>query len=91
MRTVLEQRHQNSLDDGVKPGVTAVHRAYTRKGCRVLVAGPSGRQSGEVVLKAEAMLGTMGIAAQGDGNNDRSLLLPNGSRIVGLSENPGKK
>jgi hypothetical protein len=68
----------------------AVHRAYTEKSCTVLVASPSGRQSGELVLKAEAMLGVMGISAQGDGNNERSLALPNGSRIVGLPENPEK-
>ena len=68
----------------------AVHRAYTRKGCTVLVASPSGRQSGELVLKAEDMLGTIGISVQGDGNNERSLELPNGSRIVGLPENPSK-
>jgi hypothetical protein len=67
----------------------AVHRAYTEKGCTVLVAGPSGRQSGELVLKAEGMLETMGIPVRGDGNSDRSLVLPNGSRIVGLPENPG--
>jgi Helicase len=68
----------------------AVHRAYTEKGCTVLVASPSGRQSGELVMKAEAMLGVMGVSTQGDGNNDRSLELPNGSRIVGLPENPEK-
>jgi len=68
----------------------AVHRAYTRKGSTVLVASPSGRQSGELVLKAEDMLGTIGISVQGDGNNERSLELPNGSRIVGLPENPSK-
>src|SRR5579863_2733288 len=68
----------------------AVHRAYTEKGCTVLVASPSGRQSGELLLKAEAMLGTMGMPAQGDGNNERSLRLPNGSRIVGLPESPDK-
>jgi len=68
----------------------AVHRAHTEKGCTVLVASPSGRQSGELLLKAEAMLGTMGMPAQGDGNNERSLRLPNGSRIVGLPENPDK-
>jgi hypothetical protein len=43
-----------------------------------------------LVKKAEAMLGVMGISTQGDGNNDRSLELPNGSRIVGLPENPDK-
>ncbi len=36
------------------------------------------------------MLGTMGISARGDGNNERSLELPNGSRIIGLPENPEK-
>jgi hypothetical protein len=68
----------------------AVHRAYTEKSCTVLVASPSGRQSGELVMKAEAMLGVMGISTQGDGNNAGSLLLPNGSRIIGLPENPDK-
>jgi hypothetical protein len=67
----------------------AVHRAFTRKGCTVLVASPSGRQSGELLLKAEDMLEMLGIPAKGDGNNERSLELPNGSRIVGLPEKPG--
>jgi hypothetical protein len=68
----------------------AVHRAYTRKGCVVLVASPSGRQSAELVEKAGVMLETMGIARRGDGHNEISLQLPNGSRIVGLPENAGK-
>jgi hypothetical protein len=66
----------------------AVHRAYTEKGCTVLVASPSDRQSGELVRKAGAMLARAAIPTRGDGNNDISLRLPNGSRIVGL---PGKE
>src|SRR6476646_10309517 len=31
----------------------AVHRAWTRAGCLVLVMSPSGRQSGEFIRKAE--------------------------------------
>jgi hypothetical protein len=62
----------------------AVHRAYTQAGCVVLVASPSGRQSGETVRKAEQFLGRLGIAPKGDGINEISLVLPNGSRIVGL-------
>jgi hypothetical protein len=34
--------------------------------------------------EGERMLGRMGIAPRGDGDNAVSLLLPNGSRIVGL-------
>src|SRR5579863_64203 len=47
----------------------AVHRAYTRKGCTVLVASPSDRQSGELVKKAEEMLERARIPTRGDGNN----------------------
>jgi hypothetical protein len=70
--------------------VMAVHRAYTEDACVVLVASPSARQSAELVEKARQMLLAMGIAAHGDGHNDISLQLPNGSRIVGLPENAAK-
>jgi tRNA(Met) C34 N-acetyltransferase TmcA len=66
----------------------AVHRAYMEKSCTVLVASPSERQSGETVKKAEEMMERAGIRSQGDGINDISLQLPNGSRIVGL---PGRE
>jgi terminase large subunit-like protein len=66
----------------------AVHRAYTKQGCTVLVASPSERQSGETVKKAEVMLDRAGIRTDSDGINAISLRLPNGSRIVGL---PGKE
>ena len=65
----------------------AVHRLFTRKGCLVLVASPSERQSAELVRKVAGMLAKLGIRARGDGDNPISLVLPNGSRIVGL---PGR-
>jgi hypothetical protein len=68
----------------------AVHRAYTKEKCVVLVASPSKRQSGETVLKVEEFLGRLGIAAKGDGVNDISLVLPNGSRIIGLPGAEGR-
>jgi hypothetical protein len=62
----------------------AVHRAWTRAGCLVLVASPGERQSAEFVRKAGQMARRLGIEPRGDGDNSISLLWPNGSRIVGL-------
>ncbi len=62
----------------------AVHRAYTRPGCVVLVASPSERQSGEFIRKAAGMVRRLGIRSRGDGDNAISLVLPNESRIIGL-------
>lgn len=62
----------------------AVHRAYTRPDTLVIVASPSRRQSGEFVRKAASMLARLDIPPRGDGFNEISLALPNGSRIVGL-------
>jgi hypothetical protein len=62
----------------------AVHRAFTRPKSLVLVASPSHRQSGEFVRKASEMVSMLDIRPRGDGDNDISLLFPNGSRIVGL-------
>ena len=67
----------------------AVHRAYTLAGCLVLVASPGERQSREFLRKAAGMLHTLGIPVRGDGDNAISLLLPNGSRIVGLPGTEG--
>jgi phage FluMu gp28-like protein len=66
----------------------AVHRAYTRRGSLVLVASPSRRQSAEFVRKAAGMVRRLEITPRGDGDNECSLLFPNGSRIVGL---PGQE
>ncbi len=62
----------------------AVHRAYTRAESLVLVASPAERQSGELMRKAAEMVRKLGIRPRGDGDNEISLLFPNGSRIVGL-------
>src|ERR1035437_11052722 len=62
----------------------AVHRAYTRPGCLVLVASPSERQSAEFLRKASTLVRRLDIRPRGDGDNAISLMLPNGSRIVGL-------
>ena len=62
----------------------AVYRAFTVAKCTVLVASPGDRQSGEFIRKAEEMVEHLDIRPRGDGYNQRSLLLPNGSRIVGL-------
>jgi hypothetical protein len=64
--------------------IKAVHRAYTVPGCLVIVASPSERQSGEFIWKAAEFLAKLGIRRRGDGFNEMSLLLPNGSRIIGL-------
>ena len=62
----------------------ALYRAFVRPGCLVIVSSPSKRQSAEWMRKARGMVVRMGIQARGDGDNAVSLLLPNGSRIVGL-------
>jgi hypothetical protein len=66
----------------------ALHTATTQAGSLTLVVSPSGRQSGEFLRKASAFARRLGIPDKGDGDNEISLALPNGSRIVGL---PGKE
>ncbi len=62
----------------------ALYRASSRDDCLVLVASPSRRQSAEWMRKAKRMALHMGIVPCGDGDNEVSLKLGNGSRIVGL-------
>lgn len=64
--------------------IMAVHRAYFYPNSLVVVASPTERQSAEFVLKCRQMLTRLGVRTRGDGHNRISLLLPNGSRIVGL-------
>jgi len=64
----------------------AVRQAHTQAGSLTLVVSPSARQSGEFVRKAAGFLRRLGLRAKGDGDNEISLELPNGSRIVGLPE-----
>jgi hypothetical protein len=62
----------------------AVERALREAGSLVLVASPTERQSGEFLRKAAEFVRRLGMRPKGDGDNAISLLLPNGSRIVGL-------
>lgn len=70
-------------------GIKALHRAHTMPGSLVMVASPTERQSGEFLRKAEVLLASTGVRPRGDGKNPLSLLLPNGSRIVGLPGTEG--
>ena len=64
----------------------AVHAAFSKPQSLVIVASPTLKQSGEFIRKAKAFLENLGIHAKGDGTNRVSVLLPNGSRIVGISD-----
>jgi hypothetical protein len=94
-----DERQSEVLDSSIRRGllnctrqwgkstvtaVKAVHRAYSEAGSLTLVLSPSARQSAEFVRKAAGFLRRLGIKPRGDGDNETSLLLPNGSRIVGL-------
>jgi hypothetical protein len=68
--------------------VKALHRALVEPKCLVLVASPSRRQSTEFLTKTRHFARTLGLKVRGDGANEVSLLLPNGSRLIGL---PGKE
>ena len=67
----------------------AVHTAYFRERSLTLVISPCARQSAEFVRKAAEFLRRLGIRPKGDGDNEISLALPNGSRIVGLPGTEG--
>jgi hypothetical protein len=62
----------------------AVHRAWTVPESLTIAVSPSGRQSGEFLRKASGFVRKLGIRARGDGDNEISLLFPNGARVVGL-------
>jgi len=65
----------------------AVHQAWSTAESLTLVVSPSARQSAEFLRKATGFVRKLGIRAKGDGDNEMSLELPNGSRIVGLPGN----
>jgi len=64
--------------------IMAVHRAYFSEGSLTIAVSPSGRQTGEFLRKAKGFARRLGVKARGDGDNEISMLFPNGSRIVGL-------
>jgi hypothetical protein len=67
--------------------VMAVERAWNQAGSLTLVASPSGRQSGEFLRKAAGFARKLGVKRKGDGDNEMSMVFPNGSRIVGVPAN----
>jgi hypothetical protein len=67
----------------------AVHRLlYGPPGALVLVLAPSLRQSSELFFKARSFLDRLGVAPRRRSLGARSLLLPNGARLVAL---PGQE
>lgn len=66
--------------------IVALHRTLAIDESLVVVLSGSQRQSDEFLRKATQFLRRLGIRARGDGSNESSLLLPNGSRIVALPE-----
>jgi hypothetical protein len=62
----------------------AVFTAWHEPESLILVMSPTARQSSELVRKAAVFVTRLGVRPRGDGGNKISLLLPNGSRIVGL-------
>ena len=65
----------------------ALHHALHHPNCTVIIASPSARQSREMMRKCKDFARFLRMKPRGDGDNRISLLLPNGSRIVGL---PGR-
>ena len=98
---VAEPLQERVLDPGIRRGILncrrqwgkstltaikAVHRVWFDRGSLV---SPSARQSGEFVKKCAALLRVLDVPVRGDGTNRMSLMLPSGSRIVGLPANEG--
>jgi hypothetical protein len=69
--------------------IKALHVAHSKPGALVLVASPGDRQSAEFLHKTEELAARLGVRRRGDGKNSCSLLLPNGSRIIGLPGTEG--
>jgi hypothetical protein len=65
----------------------AIYHAQRGPEQLVVVVSPSARQSGEFLGKASAFVARLGVRPRGDGHNEMSLALANGSRIVGLPGN----
>ncbi|MEZ5351347.1 MAG: terminase family protein [Bryobacteraceae bacterium] len=88
---VLRSRHRrillNCSRQWGKSTVTAaktVHRALMVPGLLAVAMSPSARQTAELLRKMSGFLRKCGVTVKGDGDNEMSFLLPNGSRIVGL-------
>jgi hypothetical protein len=67
----------------------AVHYAMHHPKGLTIVVSPTVRQSRELLRKAAVFVERLGIRPRGDGGGDKSLVLPNGSRIVALPGSEG--
>lgn len=64
--------------------VKCVYNAFYYPESLILVVSPSARQSAEFIRKTSGFVRKLGMRIRGDGDNEMSILMPNGSRIVGL-------
>ena len=67
--------------------VTLLHHALGTPRSLSVVAGPTLRQSGELLRKVLELARRLGLDARGDGINRHSIVLPNGSRVVATPGN----
>lgn len=68
--------------------IQITHRMLKRPDTSVIVMAASARQSGLLVDKCRWILRKLGVEFQRDGLNPQSVLLDNGSRVVGLPKSP---
>lgn len=66
----------------------ALYLAVHQPKSLIFMVGPIQTQAGEILEKARDFAAELGFPLRGDGNNPRSLRLPNGSRIVARSAVP---
>jgi len=60
----------------------ALYLALRHRNSLILMISPVGSQAGEILAKATSFAADLGLRIRGDGINDQSLLLPNGSRLI---------
>jgi hypothetical protein len=95
---ILTGRHERLLINCTrqwgKSTITAaavLHRLLTEPGKTVIVLCPVLRQSSIFVGIVKSFVRRLGIKVRGDGENQVSVLLPNGSRVVGLPGRSGDR
>lgn len=82
-KRILVNCHRQSGKSTVA-AVKAVHRATTWIGSLILIFSPSMRQSGEVLQKCVTVYHDSGKPVVAEAENQLSLILENGSRIISL-------
>ncbi len=87
-RVILNASRQ--FGKSVMAATRIAHQAIHYPGSNIIIASPGERQSGELYYKVKLLLQRLGLRTKSDGINDHSLVLPNGSRIVGLPHAPDR-